>query len=117
MRKHIPHFISAFNENNNSNDDKCCTFIAPDFQHSGRRKKERNRQGGGSDLYHANPSRFRCSRILISGWIMVNAENCACLFIGQRFFAGISNERRLEIIGIGNRDDDFFRRKEETDFF
>lgn len=55
--------------------------------------------------------------VLISGWIMVNAENCACLFIGQRFFAGISNERRLEIIGIGNRDDDFFRRKEETDFF
>lgn len=46
---------------------------------------------------------------------MVNAENCACLFIGQRFFAGISNERI--IIGIGNRDDDFFRRKEETDFF
>ena len=44
---------------------------------------------------------------------MVNAENCACLFIGQRFFAGISNERRLEIIGIGNRDDDFFRREIE----
>lgn len=44
MRKHVPHFISAFNENNNSNDDKCCTFIAPDFQHSAGRERGRKRE-------------------------------------------------------------------------
>lgn len=31
------------------------------FGRKGEGKKERNRQGGGSDLYHANPSRFRCT--------------------------------------------------------
>lgn len=44
MRKHVPHFISAFNENNNSNDDKCCTFIAPDFQHSAGKERGRKRE-------------------------------------------------------------------------
>lgn len=42
MRKHVPYFISAFNENNN--DDKCCTFIAPDFQHSAGRERGRKRE-------------------------------------------------------------------------
>lgn len=63
------------------------TFTAPDFQHPTGRERDRE-----EDLYHANPSRF-LPRILISGWIIVNAEwpsptlflqNCACLFIGQR---------------------------------
>lgn len=119
MRKHVPHFISAFNENNNSNDDKCCTFIAPDFQHSAGRERGRKREIDREEEVISITLIPRDFAVLgywfqAGLWSMLKTVRVCSLVNGfSREFQTNEDWKSLEL-EIGTMI--FFRRKKEIDF-